>query len=493
MNLWKLYDDRPDLNIYDVSDILKVGEPLIPKNHVKRLENLDVYKLLYDGNRESLENYYRDELIRYGVYKADSDNKMMVITNYCRQATRDLIWLAISSNPLISSDKKTENKKIQKWMNEKNVNKKLIEKILINCHVTGNCFVRIVPSKGTYNDFQVLDSEQVFPIIDLMTNTVKSYVMIYRYTRGNEKRARYLISEWGKDTVYDVALNGDTIANIQLVGSNATGINGYSIVNFVVNEGLAYSEYGVSAYNDATSLQSSIVRALNTIIVIQERYSHPILQGPREIVENVANGCIGIDDENSCSVNQNNIRDEIEIMGKLVEIDGDRGFEYVQFKGYTEIYQKFIDECLEPKIVKALGNMETLVNRRENVNVDSSKALRLLYSNAINLAEGYCDGIKGKLGELVRILTKLNENSNVNVIFYPGVADFPEEREEYANRRVINGTFSQVDSIMYQDGVSEEEAIAKLKKINEDKKKYEETTTDIKTENITNITENIEQ
>ena len=155
MNLWKIYDERQDLAINDVKDILKVGNPLIPKNHQKRIENLEVCKLLYDGDRDTLTKYYLDELIKYGVFNEDTYNGKMIINNYCKKATRDLISLSLSSNPSITSDKKNDNTKLTSWIREKNVYKKLIEKILIYCHVTGNCFVRIIPNDGQYNGFQI--------------------------------------------------------------------------------------------------------------------------------------------------------------------------------------------------------------------------------------------------------------------------------------------------------------------------------------------------
>ena len=143
-----------------------------------------------------------------------------------------------------------------------------------------------------------------------------------------------------------------------------------------------------------------------------------------------------------------------------------------EIKGHTDVYADFIKNNLEPQCVKALGGMETLLQRNESVNVDSSKALRLLYSQAINLAEQYCESIKNDLEILIKNLAKLSKNANVNVLFFPGVADFPEERAEYARKRIEDGTFSVVDALMYQDNLSEEDAVLKYEKILEYKEKF---------------------
>ena len=479
MNLWKIYDERQDLAINDVKDILKVGNPLIPKNHQKRIENLEVCKLLYDGDRDTLTKYYLDELIKYGVFNEDTYNGKMIINNYCKKATRDLISLSLSSNPSITSDKKNDNTKLTSWIKEKKVYKKLIEKILINCHVTGNCFVRIIPKEGQYNGFQILDTEQVFIITDELDGEVKALVSISRYTENGIKKARYLISEYGLDTVYDVELSGETISNIKLVGRKKTGIEGFSIVNFIVNETLNNNEYGSTAYTpDAISAQSAIIKAENTIVVLQERYGSPIIEGPEipeaEMEEDgLVNGCINggrIDGEGG--ILQDNVRRDLMIVAKYFGNNTGTPLKIHEIKGHTDVYADFIKNNLEPQCVKALGGMETLLQRNESVNVDSSKALRLLYSQAINLAEQYCESIKNDLEILIKNLAKLSKNANVNVVFYPGVADFPDERAEYSRKRIEDGTFSVVDALMYQDNLSEEDAVTKYKKILEYKEMF---------------------
>lgn len=479
MNLWKIYDEREYWGIHNFDEILAIGKPIIPKNHQKRIENLETCKLLYDGDRDLLTKYYLDELIKYGVFNEDTYNGKMIINNYCKKATRDLISLSLSSNPSITADKKNDNIKLMNWIKEKNIYKKLIEKIFVWCHVSGNCFVHIIPKDGLYNGFQVLNTEQVFPITDEIDGTLKGYVSITRYNQGDTKKARYLISEWGIDSVYDVELNGDKIVNIQLIGSKKTGIDGFSIVNFFVNEDLVNNEYGMSAYTaDAISSQSAIVKAENTIVVLQERYGSPIIEGPEipEVEmeqEGAINGCINggrIDGEGG--ILQDNVRRDLMIIAKYFGNNTGTPLKIHEIKGHTDIYADFIKNNLEPQCIKALGNMETLIQRSDKVNVDSSKALRLLYSNAINLAEQYCESIKGNLEWLIKNITKLSKNTNVNVVFFPGIADTVEERAAFASSRVENGTYSIIDSIMYQDNLSEEDAIRKYEKIKEYNIKY---------------------
>lgn len=475
----RLNTDKPKyLSIHSIEDILSIGAPIIPENQEDRIYNLGIFKLLYNGDRELITKHYKEEFIEYGVFKPNTYNSMMIINNYCRQSTVDLINLATASLPLISADKSSDNKKISRWANENSIHKRLIEKVLINCHVSGNCFVHIIPQPDDeFNSFQVLDSGQVFVITDEITGAVTAYVAVNIYKDKNGKHGRYLVSEKGVDTVYNVRFNGNKISEIREVGSVNTGWDTFSIFNFVVNENLDFPEYGVSGYSDAVSLQSNITRALNTVSVIQEKYASPILTGPDipDAHSNESSEVVGTMAGRTYSTLwlPDTIRNELELTGRYIANDSDKKIEYVEFKGNTDIYNEFIKKTLEPAIIKALGGMETLRQDSElPPDVDSSKALRLLYSQAINITERYCESVKGQLEKLCHIIAKMGKNTNVSIVFYPGMADFPDERAEYARGRMADGTFSKVDAIMYMDNVSEDDARKKCDKILADNEQY---------------------
>lgn len=466
--------------IHSIDDIIREGAPIIPENHEKRIENIKKYKMIYSGERDVLGRYYKNELIRYGVYKENSFNNMMVLPNYCRKHTNNIVDTAISSKPTIVCDNKKQNKVIQNYLAKTDFLTRKLQQIMINTHVTGNCFTRII-TNGKENIAQILDTEQVFIITDIMTNETTAYVVFTGYeekTKSGRKKnkVRVLLAEKGKDTLFDADNVGGYMRNIKKIAENSTQWeNDFSIVNFVVKPMLDFYQYGTPGYEEADALQSNFIKSSNTEIVAGDKIALPILTGP-SLNEQDTDG----DDEErrvsfyspEAAIMGESTRNKIELSGNYVANDSDRDIEYVETKGSLDVLMKLSDKN-KKELIMALDGDEMLDETTDVSRIDSARGYKMFFLRLLNTVDRFTSGIENDLVELLRKLTKTNENYVISVSFHDGLPDFPEERVDYAEKRLNNGTFSLVDAVSYIENIPMEEAEKRAKEIIEKKQTFE--------------------
>ena len=473
--------------IHTIDDIIREGAPIIPENHEKRIENIKKYKMIYAGERDVLNRYYKNELIKYGVFKENSFNAMMILPNYCRKHTNNIVDTAISSKPTIVCDNKKQNKIIQNYLNKTDFLTRKLQQIMINIHVTGNGFVRLI-TNGKENIAQILDTEQVFVITDIMTNETIAYVVFTGYeekTKSGRKKSkiRILLAEKGKDTFFDADNVGGYMRNIKKIGENLTQWpNDFSIMNFVVKPLLDNYEYGTPGYEEADSNQSSFIRYFNTALVAGDKIALPILTGPSLNEENM-------DDEEEKTLSffsPETARNKIEMGGNYVANDSDKDLKYVETKGSLDVLMK-LTEMIKKETIMALDGDEMLDETTDVSRIDSARGYKMFFLRLLNTVDRFTNGIQNDFVELLRKLTKTSENYVISVSFHDGLPDFPDERVDYAEKRLNNGTFSLVDAISYIENISIEEAEKRTREILERKQTFEEYIGGKKNDNDTNI------
>ena len=465
------YEAR-DYGIHSINDYLAEGNPLIPENHEQRIKDIKKFKMIYAGERDVLGRYYKDELIKYGVFKDNNFNAMMIISNYCRKATNDVIETSISTPPVITVNKKQDNNKLQSYLRNTDLLTKKLQQIFMNLHITGNCFVRVI-NDGKRKTAQILGTEQVFVITDIMTNETIAYIVYTLFTvkenNREKQKARFLVSERGVDTIYEANISNASMYDLKMISRKNTGTDEFSIYNFVINPMIDNYEYGVSAYSDADALQSNLIRNLNTVEVVVEKFSQPILTGPELNEEN--NGDCEVSVINlpmgGVSVGDTSTRKKLELSGNYVANDSDKDLKYVEYHGAIEETLSFIG-WLKNELISALGGDELLDENKDFSRLDSSKAYRMLFLRLLNICDKYTHGITDTLIKLLSRLVNIGESSEVNVFWQTGLPDFPDERVEYATNRINNGTFSTIDAISYIEDISYEEAKKKAERIKKD-------------------------
>lgn len=466
--------------IHSIDEIIREGAPIIPENHSTRIEKIKKYKMIYAGEREILERYYKNELIKYGVFKENSFNNMMVLPNYCRKHTNNIVDTAISSKPTVVCDNKKQNKAIQNYLKTTDFLTKKLQQIMINTHVTGNCFTRII-TNGKENIPQILDTEQVFVLTDIMTNETTGYVVFTGYeetlkTGRKKKKIKILLAEIGKDTIFEADNVGGYMRNVKKISENKTQWpDDFSIVNFVVKPILDFYQYGTPGYEEADALQSNFIKCSNTEIVASDKIALPILTGPSLNEENM-----GEDEEKVLSffspeaaILDGSTRNKIELSGNYVANDSDRDIEYVETKGSLDVLMKLSDKN-KKELIMALDGDEMLDETTDVSRIDSAKGYKMFFLRLLNTVDRFTSGIQDDLVELLKRLTKTNENYVISITFHDGLPDFPDERVDYAEKRLNNGTFSIVDAISYIENISIEEAEKRTKEILERKKNFEE-------------------
>ena len=472
--------------INNINEIVGIGKKIVPDCFVSRFDEIDKYNMLYENDREKIYKLYLNEMYKYDIFKKANYNPMMLTPNYCSQSTKALIKYTMSENPIYSvSSKDIEYTNIlNKYVKHFEFNEK-IKEIIEKIDVSGNCFVRIVPSAvlKNYYTLQILNTEQVYVVSDIITDETTAYITYSILSQDDENNyyARILVAEYGKNTYYDARISSGIITDLKFLKSEKTNFEGFSIFNFLVNRDFNNKNYGVSSYRELMPLQSNYIVGINMIMTIVSRYSAPTLAGPpltspagREVAAggvNIPNipipqtkintgaavaGAPAVDaghSVQSLAGKYLNIQNKDDIIPAYIEYDA-------KLQQQMDFYAKFIRNDIGnfsafPEIVK---DEETW-----GANITSGKALKLKNMSAIDKATLYTNTIKDKLCDILQILTGINDKIIIN--FQDGIVDFEDEQLAYASGRLANGTFSKADAIQYLDGLTKEEAEKKVEEI----------------------------
>ena len=124
---------------------------------------------------------------------------------------------------------------------------------------------------------------------------------------------------------------------------------------------------------------------------------------------------------------------------------------------------------LEDSIVSA-SRMETIVtDRKTRSQVTSSKALKMLYLNAIQKSDNYVNNMKGGLIKILKRILNLKDDVIINITFNNGVPEFEDETIENVILKLENNLISHTDAIAKLDGITIEEAKRKYEEIKKEK------------------------
>ena len=442
---------------YDIyySDFLSLNERLFPKSHLDRIRNIDRYEMIYYNDKEELYNYYTNQIRACDIYKESTFNKMMIINNYCNRATISLVDLITSKRPVFVSNTKSNTKKINKYIDENDFIK-VINEIIIKIDVTGDCFCRVIENDEGEKDIQIFNTQQCFILKDEYTNRIKGYAVISHIgqEKGNDVY-EILVSTKKKDYFYKVTTVGELISEVRLL--NERNVNDFSVIHFNVYNGK--SGYGISTYKAMETIQSNAINRINQLSRIQDKFSSPLMVGPElDIVNNE-----GEDDE---EMQQDYIR-KIET-GTYLATDDANNVKYLQWTAPMTETRSYIQD-LEDSIVSA-SRMETIVtDRKTRSQVTSSKALKMLYLNAIQKSDNYVNNMKGGLIKILKRILNLKDDVIINITFNNGVPEFEDETIENVILKLENNLISHTDAIAKLDGITIEEAKRKYEEIKKEK------------------------
>lgn len=498
-----------DYKVFSIDEILKVGAPVIPKKFESRFDEIDECNLLYENDRSKIYQHYLDEMYKYNVFKKTNYNPLMLTPNFCSKSTSSLLKYAMSESPIYSlSDKNDEDsKRLSKYIKEFEFNEK-IKQILSKIDVTGNCFCRVIPSKkekGMY-DLQILDTKQVFVISDIMTDEVTAYIVYTIYKDENDNYyGKYLVSEIGKNSYYDVVISNGIIAEIELKKEEKLPYNDFSVFNFVVNTDYNNHNYGVPSYREVIPMQSNYIMCINMVMTILYRYTAPTMYGPQPVTGddneqvNVALPNLPIPNthintgfamQSEAAVDKK--EDVVSLAGKYLALSGEGDIKpgYLTWDGKLNQHIDFLSK-LKNDIGNFTGFPEITKDDSEwTANIVSGKALKLKSMASLEKTALYLSTIKGKLEKLLSILTGIVKNEIV-ITFQDGIVDFPDEEVQYISERIRNGTMSPADGIAYLDGITLEDAVIKARQIVEENNKLKSISIDgkIDAEEFTNETQ----
>lgn len=480
-----------DFKLHSIEDVLKVGNKVIPDKFQKRFEEIEEYNIIFENDREKIYNHYLNEMYKYNIFKKTNYNPMMIIHNFCSKGTNALLKFTMSENPIYSLSEKNEtlNNYLNKYVRDYEFNEKL-KQIITRIDVTGNCFCRIINSlkdKSLY-DLQILDSNQVYVITDIMTDEVIAYVVFTIYKQDNNTyTAKYLVSEIGKNTYYNVRIDNGVITSIQKERVEKLNYNDFSVQNFVVNREYNNYNYGVSSYRDVVTLQSNFIVGYNMLMSINSRYSSPTMYGPHIETEGESEPRFlqlkdapvpEVQYNTGKAINPTNLNkneDTVSLAGRYIEIPDKDAVKpgYMTWDGQLTQQMAYY-AAIKNDIGNFIGFPEIVKDDAEwTSNIISGKALKLKSMSSIEKASSFISSIKYKLENLLSILTGITDNEIV-INFQDGIVDFPDEELEYVTGRISNGTMSKADAIAYLDGLSLEEAKLKVEEIIEEMKKEKE-------------------
>ena len=468
--------------IYSIDEILQVGKPVVLDKFKDRIEEIEECNLLYENDRSKIYEHYLNEMYKYGIFKKTNYNPLMITPNYLSKSTNALLRYAMSENPVYSLNDKNEEKTkiLVDYVRDFGFNDK-IKQIITRIDVTGNCFTRVIPSrknKKSY-DLQILDTNQVYIVQDMMTDEVIAYVIYTLYQDENDNYfGKYLVSEVGKNTYYNVKINNGIITDIQFEREEKLPFDDFAVQNFVVNHEYNNFNYGVPQYRDVIPIQSNLIMLLNTVQSIIYRYSAPTAYGPPIVtegeVEAVNTNLPNIPVPNvhlntglaTAPKNTDKKEDVVSLAGKYLNMTGDGDVKpgYLTWDGKLNQQLDFIS-FLKNDTGNFLAMPEVTKDDSEwTANIVSGKALKLKSMQSIEKTSLYLSSIKYKLEKLLQLLTGIDETEIV-IIFQDGIVDFPDEEVMYVTERINNGTMSIADGIAYLDGTTLEDAEEKALEI----------------------------
>lgn len=475
-----------DFKIHSIDEVLSVGAKVIPDRFQKRFDEIEEYNILYENDREKIYQHYLNEMYKYGIFKKTNYNPLMLTPNYCSKSTAALIKYCMSENPIYSytdgSDE--QNNFLNKYVDMFEFNEK-IKQIIAKIDVTGNCWTRIIPSlkDKRFYDLQILNSNQVFIVTDIMTDEVLAYIVftIYKDNKDNYF-GKYLVSEYKKNSYYDVKISNGIITDVKFDKEENLDYDDFSVHNFVVNREYNNYNYGVSSYRDVVPLQSNYIVGVNMIMSIVSRYSSPTMYGPaiatgdaaqQEVVFNselpnvpVPNVVINSGLAVNPKLNSDKNEDVVSLAGKYLNIPDNEAIKpgYVTWDGRLEQQMEFYRQ-MKNDIGNFLGFPEVVKDDAEwTANIVSGKALKLKCMASIEKATLYVNSIKTKLEHILSVLTNTYKNEIV-INFQDGLVDFADEQVLYATERINNGTMSIADAIAFLDKTNFEDALNKAKEI----------------------------
>lgn len=472
-----------DYKIHSIDEILRVGASVVPEKFQSRFDEIDECNLLYENDRSKIYQHYLDEMYKYNVFKKTNYNPLMLTPNFCSKSTNSLLKYAMSENPIYSlQDKNDEDsKRLSLYIRDYDFNSK-IKQILSKIDVTGNCFCRIIPSRKDTKmyDLQILDSKQVFVVSDIMTDEVIAYIVytIYKDEKDNYF-GKYLVSEIGKNSYYDVSISNGVITDISFDRDEMLPYNDFSVFNFVVNTDYNNHNYGISSYREVIPMQSNYIMCINMVMTILYRYTAPTMYGPQPVTDGeeekvggklpnipIPSTHLNTGLATTPTATPSKEHDVVSLAGKYMALSGDGDIKpgYLTWDGKLNQHIDFLSK-LKNDIGNFTGFPEITKDDSEwTANIVSGKALKLKSMASIEKTALYLSTIKGKLEKLLSILTNIDKNEIV-ITFQDGIIDFPDEEVEYISERIANGTMSPADGIAYLDGITLEDATIKAEQI----------------------------
>jgi hypothetical protein len=439
---------------------LKVKNKIIPENHVKRIKQLQKFKMFFENDNDILKEYYKNLFISNGLYKGSSFNEMMAIVNFSRTFTDIVLKLCLSVPPHFIVDDEYLQKKVNNYTKKIEWNSKLKE-ILASMTYGGNVFVREIVSNNK-KTIQVLDSSKVFLFKNSFDGSLNSLIILSQMSKDQYNAC-----------IYDYEKNINIFLNIvtnddgeieSIVNYKNTNITN-KVYNFTL---FSPNEYDVSPYSFIETLQANYINRFNQLSKMIDIFAAPIVTGPNliqddDIEDSSASLVVNpVGDIRSINVQK---RNTIET-GSYVGLDEGEQIKYVQTQTQIEEQIKYI-RMIEDSIVNTSRLENIVYDKNIRSQVTSSKAFRMLFNNALDTARDYCSAMGYHIVDILKYNLEIPEEKNIEIIWNDGLMEFYDEKIENATKRIDNGTMSTIEAIMYIDGVSKEQADKVVENIKE--------------------------
>ncbi|WP_242278575.1 phage portal protein [Bacillus cereus group sp. BfR-BA-01313] len=451
-------------------------------------------------HEDRIEKYRRNAKLAQGdhhdIFKENAQkNEMYISANFAGLITRKSADFLFGEKPLFSSGKKDKSKE-QKALDrivKTNKFERLCYQLALQAATYGDAFVKIRYGQEYAGAFpevfdkkrlivEAVDPKKVYPQVHPLDNTkIVAYHIAepVRVTEDDDKFVLHTESHYAGKIVYRqfemnvIIMERDGTIKQYKIGDEipsgysevATGVP-VPLVVHIPNFSDGTKWEGQDDISEHISLFDEINNRISQIGSILDKHADPALAVPQGLLQ---------EDEHGNSYFQVALFKTFEVMGKEDIIP-----QYVTWDGKLEHAYAELEKLIEflmataevPNVALGMGESGTSGN--------SGLAIKWRMNNLlskINRKRGFFEDALKQVFAIAQMLEAYANPREVDYEFFEVVIQFndglPKDETEIANRMAIrtNGsqTLSRKTALMVMDGLTEEQADAEIKRIDEEK------------------------
>jgi len=439
-------------------NFLDKGESFPPPSQSERLEDYRINEAKFSG-------VLNIDKKGYGQFVQLIGNKFNVVSyntliNFYRLVSKKTADLLSVEPPDFVSD--TAQDTVDEIVKNSNLKERIWESA-IDADSKGTAIItaRLIDEKGTLG---VSQPKYWYPVVNPIDAKeilyhVMAWVVTLKDDNGDEKKELfYQIHEKGQYTEGVRDLDSGVIGD--LVGEEIVHKTGFSSFAIATGDNITTtsSVFGISSYHDMYSLIDELQIRFEKIKHVLDKHSDPSMAGPTE--------ALTFDEETG--------KYYFEI-GQFYEENPDNkgSLRYITWDGKLEGSFREIEKIIN--LLAVISEMGAALFDLDGQSKElSGIAIRLLYTNALTKVRRIRNKFDATYKHMVEMVSEVGYKTPVtdlSITWHDGLPNDPKEDAEIAAIRTGGkATDSQVSQIRKLDGLSEDDARARLAEINEENK-----------------------